>query len=88
MTLTPNEVAEAARKKVAELSPEIENSMKSIWSSISDEIRAGESTLLFKGGYVTSSRLRASRLEFLTAFIEGAGISECTARARKAGGLS
>ena len=38
-------------------------------------------------GDTSASRKRAARLEFLTAFLEDADPAECTARARKAGGL-
>lgn len=87
MTLTPNEIAEAARRKAAE-SPIIAEAMRNVWLSIADEITgAVNASDTPNKVYLSQKRQRAARLEFLTAFLEDADPAECTARAREAGGL-
>lgn len=85
--MTPNDVAKAARRKAAE-NPVIAEAMRNIWDEIAQEIDAGAQALTEYGSRnLAASRKRAARLEFLTAFLEDADPAECTARARKAGGL-
>ena len=85
--MTPNEIAEAARRKAAE-SPIIAEAMCNVWLSIADEITgAVNASDTPNKVYLSQKRQRAARLEFLTAFLEDADPAECTARARKAGGL-
>lgn len=87
MTLTPNEIAEAARRKAAE-SPIIAETLRAVWLSIAGEITgAVNASDTPNKVYLSQKRQRAARLEFLTAFLEDADPAECTARARKAGGL-
>ena len=87
MTMTPNEIAEAARRKAAE-SPIIAEAMRTVWLSVADEIMgAVNASDTPNKVYLSQKRQRAARLEFLTAFLEDADPAECTARARKAGGL-
>ena len=62
--------------------------LRSVWLSINDEIvGAVDASDTPNKAYFRQTRCRAARLEFLTAFLEDATPAECTARARKAGGL-
>ena len=85
--MTPNEIAEAARIK-SEKNPALAEALRSVWLSINDEIvGAVDASDTPNKAYFRQTRCRAARLEFLTAFLEDATPAECTARARKAGGL-
>lgn len=87
MTMTPNEIAEAARHK-SEENPALAEALRAVWRSIADEITgAVNASDTPNKAYFRQTRQRAARLEFLTAFLEDADPAECTARARKAGGL-
>ena len=87
MTLTPNEIAEAARRK-SEENPALAEVLRTVWLSIADEITGAVNASDSPNKvYLSQKRQRAARLEFLTAFLEDADPAECTARARKAGGL-
>lgn len=81
--MTPNEVAEAARKKV-EGSPELEKTMRDLWELIKFEISA--SPKKWKA-YELQNADRAARLELLTAFVEGDDPETCGKRARAKVGL-
>ena len=87
MTLTPNEIALAAQIKAAE-NPALAEALRDLWNALRVEI---EASVAANGSpnraYFRQTRQRAARLEFLTAFLEDADPAECTARARKAGGL-
>ena len=87
MTPTPNEIAESARLK-SEKNPALAGALRDLWNAIRVEI---EASVAANGSpneaYFRQTRCRAARLEFLTAFLEDATAAECTARARKAGGL-
>lgn len=76
-----DELAAAADRKSSE-NPELKKAMGKLWASIAVEIRGSSNTL-----YNEARRCRAARVEFPTAFLEDADPAECTARARKAGGL-
>lgn len=88
MTMTPNEIAEAARIK-SNIDPAVAAAMRNAWLCIADEIfcavNASDSP---NKAYLRQTRQRAARLEFLTAYLEDADPAACTARARKAGGLA
>ena len=87
MTMTPNEIAEAARRK-ADKNPVLAEALRDLWIAIRVEIEASVAANGSpNGAYFRQTRCRAARLEFLTAFLEDADPAECTARARKAGGL-
>lgn len=85
--MTPNEIAEAARIK-SEKNPALAGALRDLWTAIRVEIEADvEKRDTPNKAYFRQTRCRAARLEFLTAFLEDATPAECTAWARKAGGL-
>ena len=85
--MTPNEIAEAARRK-SEENPALASAMGKLWAALALEIRGDvEMSDTPSKAYFRQTRCRAARLEFLTAFLDDATPAECTARARKAGGL-
>ena len=85
--MTPNEIAEAARRK-SEENPALAEALRAVWLSIADEITgAVNASDTPNKAYFRQTRCRAARLEFLTAFLEDADPAECAARARKGGGL-
>lgn len=85
--MTPNEIAEAARRK-SEENPALAEALRDLWNAIRVEIEASVATNGSPNrAYLRQTRQRAARLEFLTAFLEDADPADCTARARKAGGL-
>ena len=87
MTMTPNEIAEAARLK-SEENPALAEALRAVWLSIANKIiGAVNASNTPNKVNLSQKRQRAARLEFLTAFLEDADPAECTARARKAGGL-
>ena len=85
--MTPNEIANAARIK-SEKNPALAEALRNLWTAIRVEIEADVEKLDTPNkAYFRQTRCHAARLEFLTAFLEDANPAECTARARKAGGL-
>lgn len=76
--MTPNEVAEAARRKVAQDGPEIDATMRAAWDRVWALI---EKYWLASNSpdkhYHMAQASRRARLAMLTAYVEGKEVSEC-----------
>lgn len=79
--MTPNEIAEAARVKIAK-EPHLEKPMRDEWSKVEEFIDARVLKSKKKWKVYEAAHLhRVARLEMLTKFVEGRSASECAASA-------
>lgn len=80
--MTPNEIAQAARDKVAKDGPEVEAVMKAAWMAVAAMI---EKFWLASNSpdkhYHMSQANRRARLAFLKAYLDGKTLLECESAA-------
>lgn len=85
--MTPNEIAEAARQKIAG-KPELERAMREAWdrvaTKIAETIDASNRT---HKAYARSNALRNARLAMLTEFVDGKSVEDCEAEALRVSGV-
>ena len=86
--MTPNEIAEAARQKIAG-NPAIEADMRTEWAKVEDAISAHAASSKKKWKvYEVHNLTRFARLEMLTAFVAGKTPQECAADALAKAGIA
>lgn len=79
--MKPNEIAEAARAKIAG-NPQVEDAMRAEWSKVMAAISAHVATSKKKWKVYEAHHVTATaRLEMLTAFVAGKTPAECAAAA-------
>lgn len=80
--MTPNQIAEAARKKAAEDGPEAAERMRAVWTALLGLIDAKwEVSNSPDRKYHREQDARKSRLAMLTAYLEGKSPEECFSEA-------
>lgn len=86
--MTPNEIAEAARTKIAG-NPSLEADMRAEWAKVEDAISAHAAASKKKWKvYEVHNLTRVARLEMLTAFVAGKTPQECAAASIERAGLA